>query len=223
MSVPQPVPSQQVEPASAPALTRPNLWLAVVAVGIGITTWAAFLYLGIRTRRRRWLAWAAVYAGLLVLWGFMDAPANPSSLQASIGALAALVAWLGGTAHAAAVRKTAGRPTRAPEHAGLEAARERIRRREEGRRLAERDPRLAREAGVGRPDLPGADDYGLFDVNHASQQALCGLPGITPELARRIVETRESVGFFQSAEDLGVCLDLSPQLVDEISEYTVFL
>lgn len=222
MSVPQPVPSQQVDPASAPVLTRPNLWLAVVAVGIGITTWAAFLYLGIRSRRRRWLAWAAVYAGLLVLWGFMDAPANPSSLRLGIGALAALFAWLGGTAHAAAVRKSARRPALSAEHAGLEAARERIRRREEGRRIAARDPRLAREAGVGRPDLPGADDYGLVDVNHASPQALGGLPGITPEIARRISETRESVGF-TSAEDLGVCLDLSPQLVDEISEYTVFL
>jgi DNA uptake protein ComE-like DNA-binding protein len=49
------------------------------------------------------------------------------------------------------------------------------------------------------------------------------LPGITPEIARRIAETRESVGFFKSAEDLGISLDLSPSLVDDIREYAVFL
>jgi hypothetical protein len=223
MPVPQPIPPYQVDPASAPVLTRPNLWLLVVAVGIGITTWAAFLYLGIRTRRRKWLAWAAVYAGLLALWLVMDGSGHPSSLEVSIGAIAALLAWLGGTAHATAVRKDTGRQTRRSGGTGLDAARERIRRREEGRRLAARDPRLAREAGVGRPDLPGADDFGLFDVNHASPQALSSLPGITPEIAQRIAETRETVGFFQSAEDLGVVLDLSPQLVDEISEFVVFL
>lgn len=225
MSVPQPIPAQQVDPASAPVpvLKHPNLWLLLVAVGFGITTWAAFLFLGIRSRRRQWLAWAAVYAGLLVLWGAMDGPANPSSLELGIGALAAILAWVGGTAHAAAVRKSARRRIRPPEHIGLDAARERIRLREEGRRLAARDPRLAREAGVGRPDLRGADHFGLVDVNHASEQALSSLPGITPELARRIAETRESVGLFQSAEDLGVLLDLAPQLVDEISEYAIFL
>jgi DNA uptake protein ComE-like DNA-binding protein len=63
----------------------------------------------------------------------------------------------------------------------------------------------------------------LVDVNHGSQEALCHLPGITPEIARRIAETRESVGFFKSAEDLGISLDLSPSLVDDIREYAVFL
>jgi DNA uptake protein ComE-like DNA-binding protein len=76
---------------------------------------------------------------------------------------------------------------------------------------------------VGRPDLPGAEDYGLVDVNNASQEALCRLPGIAPEVARRIAETRESAGLFESVEDLGISLDLSPSLVDDIREYAVFL
>jgi hypothetical protein len=37
------------------------------------------------------------------------------------------------------------------------------------------------------------------------------------------VDTREGVGFYKSADDLGVNLDLSPALVDEIREYTIFL
>jgi DNA uptake protein ComE-like DNA-binding protein len=76
---------------------------------------------------------------------------------------------------------------------------------------------------VGRPDIPESDDYGLVDVNHASREALCRLPGITPEMAQRIADTREGVGFFRSAEDLGITLDLPPQLIDDIQEYAVFL
>ena len=35
-------------------------WL-LLCLPVGLTTWAAFLYIGIRARRRRWLAWAGVY------------------------------------------------------------------------------------------------------------------------------------------------------------------
>ena len=146
-----------------------------------------------------------------------------NSTATDIGAVAALIAWIGGTAHAAAIRGNAARRIRPSDGTQLEAARQRIERRAEGRRLAARDPCLAREVGVARPDLPGADDFGLVDVNHMSQEALRRLLGITPEIARRIAETRESVGYFKSAEDLGISLDLSPSLVDDIREYAVFL
>jgi hypothetical protein len=53
----------------------------------------------------------------------------------------------------------------------MEAAEDRIDLRAEGRRLLASKPALAREVGVGRPDLSGASDYGLIDVNHASAAA----------------------------------------------------
>jgi Helix-hairpin-helix motif len=226
MSVPQRIPPEMpatTDSDPAPVLTYPNGWLVLVALGLGFTTWAAFLYIGLRARRRAWLAWAAVYAALLVVFGVLDSSANPSSAASGVAAIALLGAWVGGTTHAAVVRKDAARTRRPDGAARLEAARQRIDRRAEGRRLTARDPRLAREAGVGRPDVPGSDDYGLVDVNHASKEALCRLPGITPEMARRIADTREGVGFFRSAEDLGITLDLPPQVIDEIQEYAVFL
>lgn len=224
MSVPQRIPPDMTESDPARVLAHPNRWLLLVALGFGFTTWAAFLYIGIRARHRAWLVWAAVYAALLVVAVVLDGQANPSYTAESVAAVALLIAWAGGTAHAAAVRKDAGQRLRQPDStARLDAARQRIERRAEGRRLAARDLRLAREVGVGRPDVPGSDDYGLVDVNHASQDALCRLPGITPEIARRIADTRQGVGFFKSAEDLGIALDLPPQLVDEIREYAVFL
>ena len=225
MSVPQRIPPETPAATdSEPAvLAHPNGWLVLVGLGLGLTTWAAFLYIGLRARRRAWLAWAVVYAALLVVFGVLDGSANPGSDASGVAALVLLGAWVGGTTHAAVVRNDAARTRRPGGAARLEAARRRIDRRAEGRRLAAKDPRLAREAGVGRPDVPGSDDHGLVDVNHASKEALCRLPGITPEMAQRIADTRAGVGFFRSAEDLGITLDLSPQLVDDIQEYAVFL
>ncbi len=37
---------------------RAKAWL-LLTIPFGFTTWAAFLYIGIRARRPRWLAWAA--------------------------------------------------------------------------------------------------------------------------------------------------------------------
>ena len=39
---------------------RGKAWL-LLCLPVGLTTWAAFLYIGIRARRHRWLAWAGVY------------------------------------------------------------------------------------------------------------------------------------------------------------------
>jgi len=223
MSMAQHIPSDRLVSARGHVLVHPNRWLLLVILGFGFTTWAAFLYIGIRARRRSWLAWAAVYGALVVLSGVLDISMPHNSTATGIGAVAMVIPWIGGSAHAAAIRGDAAQRIRPSDGTRLEAARQRIQRRAEGQRLAARDPRLAKEVGVGRPDLPGADDFGLVDVNHASEEALCGLPGITPEVARRIAETRDGVGYFKSAEDLGVSLDLSPALVDDIREHAVFL
>jgi hypothetical protein len=181
------------------------------------------LYIGIRARRRSWLAWTAVYGALLVFWVVWDGSTPDNSAATNIAPALWMTSWIGGTVHAAVIKGKAAQRIRPPDNTRLEAARQRIERRAEGRRLAARDPRLAREVGVGRPDLRGADDFGLVDVNHASQQALCRLPGITPDLARRIAEAREGAGSFTSAEDLGISADLPPRLVDEMRDYAIFL
>ena len=177
---------------------------------------------GLRARRRTWLVWAAAYGALAVIAGIADGSSYPNSTASGIGAVLMLGAWIGGTVHAAVARREAGRQIRPPRITGLGEARQRIERRAEGRRLAARDPRLAKELGVGRPDIPGAEDFGLIDVNRASLDALCRLPGVTQELARRITEIRQDVGFFKSDDELGIYLDLSPVVADEMREYSVF-
>jgi hypothetical protein len=105
----------------------------------------------------------------------------------------------------------------------LAGARERIARREKALALAREDPRLALEAGVGRPDLPGAYDGGLVDLNHAPESVIASLPGFDAELARRLVQTREQVEGFSSLEDVGAVLDLSGSQVERVRDRVVCL
>jgi Helix-hairpin-helix motif len=181
----------------------------LLCLPFGVTTWAAFLYIGIRARRPRWLVWAGLYAGMFAGFAALENPAHPSETAKSVALGLLLAAWIGGGTHAIAVSGNAIRRIHRGHDPAMEAAQDRIDRRAEGRHLLASRPALAREIGVGRPDLPGASDYGLVDVNHASAAALARLPGITQQLADRIVGQRAQVGGFTSAEDLGVLLDLS--------------
>jgi hypothetical protein len=65
--------------------------------------------------------------------------------------------WLGGGAQALAISGDAARRIQDRADPALDAARRRIERRAQGRRLLATRPALARETGLGRPDIPGAD------------------------------------------------------------------
>jgi DNA uptake protein ComE-like DNA-binding protein len=217
-----PAPAGGAHAARGGSRFREKAWL-LLTLPVGLTTWAAFLYIGIRARRRRWLAWAGVYLAGVAVWLVLDAPANPGSTAQGIAAAVALATWIGGGVHALVVSNDAVRRIRGSEDPAVEAAEARIERREAGRHLLASKPALAREVGVGRPDIPGADDYGLVDVNHCPASALTRLPGIGAGLAGRIVSEREQAGGFSSVEDLGVLLDLPPAAVDQIRDTAIFL
>jgi DNA uptake protein ComE-like DNA-binding protein len=208
-------------PARASRL-KGKAWL-LLTLPLGFTTWAAFLYIGIRARRARWLVWAAAYAATLAVYGVLDGPAHPSSTAKALAAAFWLVTWIGGGIHAFAVSNDAVRRIQGRADPAVAAAEARIERRAAGRHLLASQPALAREVGVGRPDIAGADDYGLIDVNHASAAALARLPGVTDDLASRIVGQRAQSGGFSSVEDLGMLLDLPPATVDQMRDVAVFL
>jgi Helix-hairpin-helix motif len=198
-----------------------RLWL-LLTIPLGFTTWAAFLYIGIRARRARWLAWSAVYALGLVAFIVLT-PDNGTGLRESLAVAAILLTWIGGGIHALAISGDAVRRIYGTGDPLLEAAKTRIARRAEGRRLLATQPALAKEIGLGRPDVPGSDDYGLVDVNHCAETGLARLPGVDSALAKHIVAQRAQCGQFSSVEDLGELLNLPPDLVDNIRDFTVFV
>jgi hypothetical protein len=209
-------------PAASPSRWRGKAWL-LLTIPLGFATWAAFLYIGIRARRAQWLAWAVVYAATLGAYIALDTPAHPGGTAQGVATGLALLTWIGGGIHAIAISGDAVRRIQSRSDPVLEAARTRVERRAEGRRLLATQPALAKEIGLGRPDVPGADDYGLVDGNHAPAAALVRLPGMTDELARRIVERRAQAGGFSSVEDLGLLLDLPPDAIDQMRDMAIFI
>ena len=110
-AAPRPLPSLPVSPAGQQTPTgrfAGKAWL-LLAIPLGFTTWAAFLYIGVRARRPVWLAWAAVYAATRAGYAALDTPVHPSSTAKGVAAALALVTWIGGGIHAILVSNDARR------------------------------------------------------------------------------------------------------------------
>lgn len=203
-------------------------WAFAPLYTIGLGSWAVFLYAAIR-RRSWWLGGAAaLYAVLFTVFVVAETPAKPTSAASAIGAVAWLACGFGGAAHALAIRRRVFFPVVDPEDEALERAEaralERRKLRERARKLAASDPRMARELGIGRPDLRrDYNDGGLVDVNHAPATALETLPGMTAALAAKAVALREERGSYVSADDLCNALDMSPDTVTDLADRTIYL
>ena len=201
-------------------------WVLLPLVSLGWLAWAAFLYAGLRARKRAWLAWAPVYfvVGLL---GFLmvDEDETSSGIRAAVddvGVLLSLAAMIGGFVHALALRRAFLR--RVDILSGdFEAGETRLEAAEIAEDIARTQPRRARGLGIGRPDVEGAFDGGLVDVNSAPAEVLEDLPGIDAKLAIHIAEVRREINGFSSLEDFGAVLDLPAPLVEGLRGRVVFL
>ncbi|MEO3825266.1 helix-hairpin-helix domain-containing protein [Actinomadura sp. B10D3] len=220
---PQPLPPPI--PAPAPEAARGILWAAVPFATLGYGTPISFLYAAIKRGSWGLGATAAGYgvgtAGVLTLLQ----SGNP--WLTALASFIAILLWIAGTGHAVAIRKEIF-PREVPrnrlnQHA-IEVAKYRRSLRDEARELAAEDPALARELRIGRPDQPRTyDDGGLVDVNHAPRDIIEALPGMTPEIAGRIVARREETGGFLSAEEMAVDADIPPDVLPQMADYTIFL
>jgi Helix-hairpin-helix motif len=221
-------PGGAVPPAAGrrPGTRATYLWALTPLITVGLATWAVFLYAAIR-RRSWWLGGASAAYAVLLAVSLATTSENSASAGEAISATALLACMVGGCAHAFAIR---GRvfgleptPTGDRLHEAEHEALRRRKLREEAREVASRDPALARELGIGRPDLRrDYDDGGLVDVNHAPAAVLASLPGMTPELAAKAVELRGSRGAFVSADDLSIALGMPSDWVTALADMTVY-
>lgn len=214
----------------------PNRWAVrvgrVVTVALpmltfGVATWAVIGFYA--ARRRSWAqALAAVgYLALLVV-SFALLASGPEDITTPgqvAGVLGLLVAWCGGTAHAAALAVTGGRRGETialsmPDIVALE----RRAKRDQARQIAAYRPDLAREMRIGRPDLPRTvDDGGLVSVNEVPEWVWVQLPGVVPEQARRIVSDRLAGNLLTSVDDLVARHLLPAELVRELRDLLIVL
>ncbi|MDQ1696709.1 MAG: hypothetical protein QOJ03_2062 [Frankiaceae bacterium] len=202
----------------SPVLGR--IWLVVPALTLGLGSFAPFLYAGIRGYgKRAWMA-AAALGALDAAAAVVVAGAPDESRQSSIGGFMLIAGIIVGTVLVAAFR----RRSRSTPLDPLELARRNEARRREARAIATKQPHLAVEAGIGRPDLPTHyDDGGLVDVNRAGSSAIAALPGVGEALAAKIVSTRIQIGGFGSFGDLCSTLDLTPQQLDDAEDHLLFI
>ena len=214
----EPPPAPEIPSTCAEGDLRASwAWLSLIPLGLG--AWAP-LYAGVRARNRRWCALGAVWSAI-TLAGWIVAAASHGG---DAGGFLIILGWAGAIASSFALRASYKQlVVGSPFDAALIGGEGRLRERERARRLARDRPALAREIGIGRPDLPNAQDAGLIDINNAPATVLARLPGVDDVLASKIAEAREGSHGFSSIEDLGLALDLDGNLVEGMRDRVVFL
>jgi len=220
---------QPTSPGAVPVPPRRPVtwwWFFVPLFTFGLGTFIMVLVGGVRLRVKAHIAAAIGYFILTVY--FFVAPRSAG------GTVAFLIVWLGGIAHVLVLQMQVHRAAplaspmtlpAAPSDSAIVAARRRIERRGEARRILATNPALAAELRIGRPDLPRQyDDGGLVDVNHVPVAVLTVELELASDAAAAIVRQRDKMGGFSSAEELMVYTEgLTTERVHIIEERLVFV
>ncbi len=200
-----------------------SLWYVVVPVAtFGLLTFVPFVHAAVRLGRPvLWLAtagFAAVAAALVVVSGRPEADV-PGPVQAVV-----FVAALGSMAGGAAVLSRLRREVYGiapPVDPAVRRVLDARARRADSRHLAATDPLMARELGIGRPDLDGHyDDGGLVDIGSAPAETIAEVCDLTIEQAEEIVAVRDSV---VAVEDLFAYVDLPVSVWDRVRDRAILI
>ena len=195
-------------------------WPYLSLIPIGFGAWAP-IYAGVKAREPKWVALGALWTAMIVV-ALILSSGHGHGEDGLVGALA-IIAWVGGIATSFAIRGAYEQQLGSPVLQAADVAEQRLRDRQQAPRIARDNPALAKEMGIGRPDVAGAADAQLVDVNNASVTALLELPGVDGDVATEIGEAREKVHGFASLEDMGATLDLDGHLVEGLRARVVFL
>jgi DNA uptake protein ComE-like DNA-binding protein len=207
------------------------------AYTIGLFAFIPALHAALKLQRRDLWLWASgLIAVNIMAWGLLAGSPNADGSNTpaqDVGAFLALGLAVVGTIHAFRVRDevfgtSAAAHSEVGTPAGLDpaianslAAR---RRRVESAALSVKDPGLARDLRIGRPDLARQyDDGGLVDVNHVPEPFLVSHLGLTPEQARTVVDARNHLGGFQSVNELSGLAEVPVHTLDAIRDRIVIL
>ena len=149
-----------------------------------------------------------------------DATGSPTGILGGLGTAVIITQFVAGLAAVAVIRPraysvqaTAPRtPIVAAEYADPAVAQALAARarREQARDLAARDPLLAKELKMGRPDLARTyDDGGLVELNTAPAEVIASVLSLDTATAAKIVEFRQRFSGFQTLEEVASCVSLT--------------
>lgn len=196
----------QVSNEGRTATGRWYLWVAGLSVGFlaCVPFWHAAQNLQ-RADVRKWAVGFSLVTAWLVLLMVLTPERNadgttPDSVFSTLGGFSALAAVVVAVVRLNGLRQEVyggvvapTRPLHAdPAIAAVLGARQR---RTETRELLARDRAMARELGIGRPDLGrGYDDGGLVDLNGAPVEVIAAVCDIPREQANAIAAARDARG-----------------------------
>lgn len=199
---------------------------------LGLLAFGPFLWLAIIRRRRSDRVIVAAYvAASATALGLVSLQAAVGTTVGGAGGALLVGLMFVGAGHALvachpARRDASGHPLLSKAYRNVLAvsgAEERMDVRNKARKLARKDPALARELRIGRPDLPREyDDGGLVDVNHVPADVLVSHLMLTVEQAAKVVAVRDEIARFDGPTDLEAYASLPPERVDELSDLMIF-
>lgn len=213
---------------------RHSVWMLGPILGFGFITWASFLYVGVKARRRDWVIAGVSYAIVVgVLFYFIDGTQPPSDAAAPSddwvgGAL--LAVWVAGIVHAILSNKSwlrwrarntrpwylampAGEPptpTGAPPPTPWTPGGNPVPPQLVGTGVNPAQYYAPAPAPPGPPPAAAPVNTAPLDVNTAGTAQLAMLPGFTDERARRVAAARAARGGFTSIEQFAEVAGLAP-------------
>jgi DNA uptake protein ComE-like DNA-binding protein len=210
-------------------------WALLPAVSLGLLAVVPALHAAFRLRRRSLWAIAIAY-GLLTMAATTlmgrdpnSGTAAPAGTRDSVGVALLLGGAVVATVHAFMLRAQvfpSVAAMRAPlrDDPAVAAAVAAAQRRQHAHTLADRDPALARDLRIGRPDLPREfDDGGLVDVNHVPAPVLTNHLGLSAQQAEAVVQAREQLGGFATVAELEGYASLDAATVDALADRIILL
>src|SRR5215468_5090276 len=219
--VPGGQPAEQPHASGAGGRLRQLAWASVPIWSLSALASAPFLRLAVASNRTRDWAVFAGYLAVSILTIALLSVSAPGDAAEVVAGLLIIAVGLSAAVHTfvafGPTPQAAGR-SRASKRA-VATARARMHRRRQARKLAERDPVLARELAIGRPDVPhDYDDGGLVDVNHVPGDVLASSLGLTAEESASVVAVRDRLGRFSGPKELTAYTELTPERVEALRD-----
>jgi DNA uptake protein ComE-like DNA-binding protein len=208
---------------------RQFAWASVPVWSLSLLAFVPFLRIALARRRARgWAVFAGYMAVVIVEVGLASLPGR-NDVGATLAGFMALMLMGVAAAHTFVAFRPGSALAGELESAAplnelaVHNARARMRRRSQARELAMANHVLARELGIGRPDVSHEyDDGGLVDVNHVPGDVLASCLGLTPQETAAVVAARDQLGGFTSPEELSAYAQLSPDRVDALRDWMLF-
>jgi hypothetical protein len=229
---------QQIPPAGH-YVSKPPKWLWVLpVVSMGLLSFVPPIAIAAKARTQQAWMWAGGLAAAWLLGFSLIGSSETDSATSDVGMLIYLAVWIGAIIYVLVMGPKVVWPPKNtyvpvgppppppydPNVAAVADVQARRVKREEARAIARRDPSMARDLRIGRPDLPRQyDDGGLVDVNSAPAEVLRQSLGLTSDEAANLVEARLELTRFEHPDDLVNFARLEPSTFDSVKDRIILM